>query len=1274
MRRYYSLLTCFIFTILSNYVWCQAPYFPSGAPSIGVSPSPPWAPGTTVTFTITIDNYESAPNNISEWFHGLGIIPGSCWTNLVYGPPPPAYTNGVWMVDLSPLPPKSGGPAIPGFYFDGTSGSTSGFIDGITSNNWGDGSGSGPWTFTWTATVPNSLPSPCDLSMCVRVFGDGETGSWTQLPPSTQPNICFVNIITEFCVGQPVTLPFSAGTPDPTHTYQWDLQGANYISGDLNSYGPITVSFPTPGTPFVRRLDFDMLGGLFNIDTFFVTVLPNPQPSFVISRPAICQGDTATFTYTGNTDPSFTYDWNFIGGTVLSGSGTGPFTVVFNLNFNDSVILVVSNSACADSVEVPFIVKQLPPSQFSVSGNYCTTDTLTVTYNGIPQPGMSFEWDFGNGIVLSGTNEGPYQVTWLNPAQDSIKLKVLWNGCADSSVQYFNIETKPVVDAGINYEKCENTPCIPLVTASLITGGPNCTYQWFPAAGLDDPTSLNPCASPSVTTTYYLIATCGACPSLADSMTIYVNPAPVAAILPDTLWMCEGSSITLPGNASSGTGSLAVQWSPTTGLSNPFTASPQANPTTSTLYYMVVTDSKGCVSDTDSVFLAVVPKPIVDAGQDIVLCAGQGGVPLNPTITNALPGETFTYTWSPAAGLSDSTSPNPIASPSQTTTYTLIVTSHLTGCSSENTTLDSLATVVVTVLPELIADAGPDRVICSGSATMLGGIPTGGTQGFQYLWTPATGLSDPSVRNPIASPTSTTQYTLTVIGGNCTSEPDSVLVTVIQQPTETALTDINLCPGDSTQLFPNIDALGLPYNVLWQPGDIFSDSTALNPFIKPTITSPVQLWAGVDTCRFLIKTFIANVVDTPQVDAFVNGVKEILICEGETVNLTGVINGNFDSFQWTPATDIADPTALVTTAAPKEGIVYYFEVFNDGCLNRDSVFIQVLPSLNASINFDSLSLCQGEVVQLIGSGGLGSATFSWWENNQVIGSGQTLSINPMTNTTYILEVKEGPCTAYDTLDVTVFLQSTAVIVASTNIGCEDLTVSFMNNSQQATSHAWDFGDGNISNDPNPVHTYTEPGLYNVQLISYGTGGCADTAYFQILVTPKAEASFVTIPDYQTTVPIYLPNATVQFIDSSLNAVKWYWEFGDGSFSTEQNPVHNYLLPGEYTVMLIVEDDGGCRDTLSVQPLIVEEPTYTAPNIFTPNGDGINDVFRFDYKGKESFTFTVYDRNGMLLFTTQKPDEGWSGKTASGAEAVEGVYYYLLQIGDKKITGYVTLLR
>ena len=147
------------------------------------------------------------------------------------------------------------------------------------------------------------------------------------------------------------------------------------------------------------------------------------------------------------------------------------------------------------------------------------------------------------------------------------------------------------------------------------------------------------------------------------------------------------------------------------------------------------------------------------------------------------------------------------------------------------------------------------------------------------------------------------------------------------------------------------------------------------------------------------------------------------------------------------------------------------------------------------------------------------------------------------------------------------------------------------------------------------------------------------------------------------------------MDLSVDAQSWQWDFGDGNSSAEPNPLHDFREPGTYRVTLTVVDSRGCVHSYALSPYRVLAPELFIPNVFTPNADGINDVFRPDYSGVEPYALQIFDRWGTLVFSHQgSPAEGWDGYTPSGAPASEGVYYYLIQVGEKAYQGNVVLMR
>ena len=155
---------------------------------------------------------------------------------------------------------------------------------------------------------------------------------------------------------------------------------------------------------------------------------------------------------------------------------------------------------------------------------------------------------------------------------------------------------------------------------------------------------------------------------------------------------------------------------------------------------------------------------------------------------------------------------------------------------------------------------------------------------------------------------------------------------------------------------------------------------------------------------------------------------------------------------------------------------------------------------------------------------------------------------------------------------------------------------------------------------------------------------------------------------------------VPFTNTSKNAVKNSWDFGDHTSSAEVNPVHVYQSVGTYTVSLMTVSPKGCVDSVSKVIEVIPEFSFYVPNAFTPDADGKNDVF--NGKGEEiaDFSMMIFDRWGELIYTTTDKDKGWDGRANNGSEIAQtGVYVYKIRLHDFKgnrhdYLGSVTLLK
>jgi gliding motility-associated-like protein len=153
---------------------------------------------------------------------------------------------------------------------------------------------------------------------------------------------------------------------------------------------------------------------------------------------------------------------------------------------------------------------------------------------------------------------------------------------------------------------------------------------------------------------------------------------------------------------------------------------------------------------------------------------------------------------------------------------------------------------------------------------------------------------------------------------------------------------------------------------------------------------------------------------------------------------------------------------------------------------------------------------------------------------------------------------------------------------------------------------------------------------------------------------------------------------VTFSNTSTGAANYAWSFGDGNISTSVSPTNTYTAVGTYTAVLVAIN-GTCTDTFKINVVANIPTTIIIPNIFSPNGDGINDVFYIPNTGMSSLTCDIFNRWGQLLHTITAPNQGWDGITPNGDKAPEGTYMYLLQAQGLDGTTYkqqgtVTLVR
>lgn len=829
-----------------------------------------------------------------------------------------------------------------------------------------------------------------------------------------------------------------------------------------------------------------------------------------------------------------------------------------------------------------------------------------------------------------------------------------------------------------------NETCAGLSNGSasvFVTGGsPPYKYNW------EHDNSSGPSVSKLTAGTYRVTVTDKSGNSSTAEIEVKANPKPVADAGPDIV-TCEGEGgKELQGSASGGSAPYYFSWKcdlPNCGLRCVFCKDPVANPTSDATYVLTVTDANGCKSDPDSLRVSVSTKPKVNAGKDLVICPNEKkGVQLRPSL-EGFEGE-LEFEWQPSQGLSDNRILNPVANPDTTTIYTLMV-STANGCTSEKTTIDTNSSVTVHVNPKPLAHAGTDTTICLGDSLRLKGFGTGAGPRYQYEWTPAIGLSNSRLPSPLAFPKKTTKYTLRVSSLGCASSTDNITITVRERPSMAVTETQSICNGERVRLKAkaedgNSDS-AFQYN--WWPKERLQFANATTPIAYPYQSSTYFVQAISEKgCKSVIDSVRIIVKPTPMADA---GPDQFYCLSGDSLQLKGEVdwerrlkpNGKINmKYSWSPSDDFVNPKVAQPFVYPHETNTYQFTVEYDGCKSEDSVKVTVLPEIVAIATCDTNSICSGDTIHLHASGGSVNAKYSW-SPASIVSEKEAVDLLawPESDSKVVLKVEEGGCSDYDTLEIKVSQRPKADFDESHLHGCVPFAVNFEQKSKGAEFYIWDFGDeSTISNESEPMHVFWEPGLYRVMLTVFGEGACSDSALgANVLVIDTAAADFSSLPSEEVT--LYLPDAEVQFLDDSRKGIAYIWEFGDGVTSHERSPKHRYEKPGKYYAKLHVLNEEGCVSTLTRGPFVVISPEISVPNIFSPNGDGKNDLFEVSYAGMEDYDIMIRDRWGKVMYKANDIRRPWDGINMIDAkDAPKGVYFYTIRLGERELTGHLTLVR
>lgn len=1118
---------------------------------------------------------------------------------------------------------------------------------------------------------------------------------------------------------------------------EWLLDGGVLVTSAPD--GSISAFWRTPGIKRVTRRLINQ-----NTDEVFSTyrnirILPLPDATFTPSSHNLCIGNTAVFIFSGTAETDATFDWTFGSGAVVTGSGRGPISVNWTVEGVKNVQLTVRQGNCVPAIHTEQI-HVAPKLNFNLvyTDTGCVGDNLLFTDNAPLTQGTIYEWIFEGGEPSHSFGSGAQRVRWRTYGQKNVKITKKYAACDTTIQATVYLYPTPTGDAGGDIPVCyrtlvqlradiDSSQVADYNTKALAKGDTTiqCKYEWLPNEEFVGPNDiLKPYVRPTETRTYTLYAYCGGCVTVIDQVTVLINESTSLGDIepsPTSYSLCEGESVRLyPGISEQVQKLYSIRWTPTVGLDDPMSYTPVATPppgSTTRYYYYYTHLATGCGdSIVKTANITVHNRPWVDLGRDTTICA-ERLLPFTIIPRAPFPDDPsrFSYNWNPKVDLSCYDCHAPEFLGTVTRAYTLTVFEFHNSpappvqCTS-NVVLPE-ATIIVRVIPPVEAFTGADVTICEGDTVQIGNPALQGRPDHKYLWeypvnSPAdSSLSSYLVASPLAYPRVTTTYTLTAtaVPGDCESQPKTITVTVKKAPTVGfASRGTDLCLGDSLTLVPVPHLVpGTPLlEYFWSPKEGLNDPNSPNPKASPRQTTTYTYYMTADGCASLTKdSFTVNIRPYPTIHIMGKGHdKDSISCRGQIFIPTEIDaptgTGPF-RYRWTPRAPVTAPDSLQTNFRPAQTTTFTLTVtdLSNGCTYKDSMRIIIPPLFNADIlPPDSPTiLCFGDSIELsadteelIPENPEQPYQFKWESDTETgiirCDTCPTTVVLPDQSMLYILTISHGECKRVAVKSVIVIPKVQAVFQPAQDTVCVGQSVAFANNSLNAATYVWDFGDGEFSQDVRPQHTYLQPGKYGVKLTVTAPfapqcmddrRGMADT----IVVLPRPEAIFTSFPLPNDT--LFLPELTnVQFINQSKGKI-FFWNFGDGlGTSTQKDPSYHYRAPGKYTVTLTVTDETGCVSVETLGVFLVAEPKIIGgyiDNVFTPNNDGINDYFTLRYTGREAVQIHIFDRWGYLVFQSDGI-KSWDGKLPSGNDAAAGTYFYQIKIGEKLFRGDITIVR
>lgn len=1277
--------------------------------------------GDTITFTST-SNPNSATITQYQWYVN-GVINANTSSIFYYAPPTSGnvpirlvITTDIGCTDDTTVLVLVNPKPVPDFTLPNVClpiGAAS-FTNNTTISDGTIGSVTYNWTFgdggTSTQTNPAhnfTTTGPYNIHLTATSNNGCVKDTIKQLSTIyAQPHAAFTIDRHKTCIGNTFTFTDGSSAAASTVT-QWFW---NFGDGNTSNAQNPVKTYSTPGTYIIKLYVQSAIGCISDTASDTLRVYALPIASFIINAHR-CELDSlymvSNSTATGGNINQ--YQWYVDG--VLAPSTINSFVYFPATAATYNIKLAINTDiGCYKDTTVPIVVHPKPVPDFNLP-NVClpigaASFTNSTTINDGTLGAVTYQWNFGDGGTSTQTSPshnftatGPYNIHLTATSN---------NGCVrDTIKQLSTIYAQP--HASFTIDKHQNCVGNDFNFASTATAPASSMVQWFWNFGDGNTSTLQNVTKQYSAPGTYIVRHWGVsaigCMSDTTKDTVIVFAQPVASYIIDP-HRCEGDTLKLTSNSlGNGVTISQYQWSVnsvvTSASGNIFYYVPPAFGNVS--IQLGITTAIGCTDDT-TVTILVHPKPLPDFTiPNVCLPSGSATFTNNTTITDGtLPSVTYQWNFGDG-GVSTQTTPTHI--------FTAVgpYNIHLTATSNKGCVKDTIKSITtIYAQPQAVFTAVPAEVCVGGSFSFVDSSYALASTITNWLWAYDDGTTD-TIQNPTHTfaTVGTHVVTLKVTSAiGCVSAITSHTVYVNRFPSPHFNIGAPMCvTKDVTFTDNSIPNDGVIATWNWDMGD-GTTHVGGAPFQHAySITGNYGVTLTITTSKGCTKSYTDTVRVHPlPVPGFIKPQNCLSDTMSQFTDTSSIASPDHNvSYSWNfgdawsnpPSTNISslqNPTHHYTH------IGYYPVGFtvtsNNGCTNflTDTI---VISGTSPYSDFKVLKpkVCSNKQIQLRDSSWVAIGNIVklqiWW-NGYDTTQRQTI-ISPVAGTTYTHSYPElftQPTKSY-VVRVIAFsgqtcfneVDSVVTVMATPKLGFDSIPpicgndapftlTQFARDSNYVIIH----GSGVFTGE-----TVTSGGIYmpdqstpGTHLIHYaytGANGCTNSKDRYITVYP--------VPTVNAGPDKFVLEYSVDSLEGSGtgNILSWVWT--PGKWLSNDSIPRPLISPHDddmitYTLTAISTD--GCHVSDQMVVKILKLPLI--PNVFTPNGDNINDkwVIKYlnDYPGA---TVEIYNRYGQLVFKSQGYSDPWDG-TMNGKELPVGTYYYLINPmhGRKQMSGFVDLIR